>query len=87
MATFLSRGADITINVAEGKRDIHPVEQAAIALRANNQRAERLRGYLVQAVADAHSEGTGVTDLAKMAGVSRETIYQWLKEVTPKEED
>jgi DNA-binding XRE family transcriptional regulator len=35
---------------------------------------------LVRTVRDAHKHGVSVVALAKLAGVTRPTIYQWTKE-------
>lgn len=75
----------MTINVSEGAKDIHPIEHAAIAHRAATIRLGRLRGYLIDAIVEAHKQGMAITKIADLAGVSRETIYEWLRAAAKEE--
>jgi hypothetical protein len=67
--------------------DMSPVQQASIMYHSQQSKTRRARRILVSEVKKASAAEVPVAQLAVEAGVTRETIYQWLQEEEKNDDD
>jgi DNA-binding phage protein len=61
-------------------RSYTPIEVAALASDRMQKRADTFKQALISEAMKALAAGETITEVARQAGVSRETIYTWARE-------